>query len=590
MITQVKYIMTATLIVLSLIVIEILIIHTLVAPDPFLLLMNPAWRTLYTTFAILLPIGIIGVFVWLWYVLTYTQPGTYGTAHFATRSELKRVGMKKLLPPGSTHLTTLNKQEESTFVLGISHSLQIALTEAQQENHVLLVAPTGRGKTAGIVIPNILNERGNRSLLVNDVKHELIEKCISAVAQYHDCYIIAPTKPGESNGYNPLAHVTPESQGDARSVAECIVRNTGVSKEPFWDNAARLLLTAVILHLRATEPEAAFSRIADICTKSLPEVADIITHSSSPLAKRLGSSFVKNVSVEPKLQSNIMTDLSTRLFDMMDLDVGATTAYDELNFERLGEQPSAIFLHIPPHEATRLKWLSSCFIMQLTNYLFERKHKQRFAFYLDELANIGYIPRYLEYISYIRSAGVAFLQVIQDFGQIERIYEQHGKDTLLANSGTKVFLSGVGQVEAEYASRVMGEKTVLARGESSEGEGHQGTISYTEAARKLMNPDEVRSLPMWTLLIFIGNMRPILAQNTPYFELPEMQARTNLPYIPPQRVLPDPLSKPTIIPPLAASQTLPQKSQRTTQKQDNKDYEMELGDPYTGREENEPAS
>ena len=36
----------------------------------------------------------------------------------------------------------------------------------------------------------------------------------------------------------------------------CIVENTGTSAEPFWDNAARLLLTATILHLHTSEPQA----------------------------------------------------------------------------------------------------------------------------------------------------------------------------------------------------------------------------------------------------------------------------------------------------------------------------------------------
>src|SRR5262249_28289089 len=158
--------------------------------------------------------------------------------------------------------------------------------------------------------------------------------------------------------------------------------------------------------------------------------------------------------------------------------------------------------------------------MQLVNYLFENSHKRQFAFYLDELANAGYIPRYLEYISYIRSAGVSFLQVVQDFGQLERVYNGDGKDTILANSGTKVFLSGTGQMEAEYASRVMGDTTTWARSES-EGEGNQrGTIGYSEAARKLMHPDEVRRLPIWSLLVLMGNVPSVIVKNTPYFEIP----------------------------------------------------------------------
>lgn len=587
---QTKYITTAIIVILIMIIMEILFINTLVSPTPdSMLQLQPGIRALYTTLTILVPLGILGVVVWVLLMLaTVHRPRTYGNAHLATPKELHQAGVVKRTTPRSAHLNEGKyrkeaQQQESPLILGTAHRMEIALSQEQQESHILILAPTGRGKTSGIIIPNLLNENGSRSLFVNDVKHELIDKCIGAVAQHHNCYVLAPTRPEESNGYNPLAHVTPESLSDARNLAECIVRNSGSSKDPFWDNSARLLLTAVVLHLRTTESQAAFSRIADICTKSLPEVADIITHSPSQLAQRLGASFVKNISVEPKLQSNIMTDMATRLFDMMDPNVEMITTHDELSFGQIGEQASALFLHIPPHEASRLKWLSSCLIMQLINYLFEHPHQRKFAFYLDELMNIGYIPHYLDYISYIRSAGVSFIQVVQDFGQLTRVYEDDGKDTILANSGTKIFLSGVGQTEAEYASRVMGDTTVLSRTEG-EGKGNQGSISYSEASRKLMNPDEVRGLPMWSLLILMGHVPPILARCKPYFEKPELLSRMNLPYNRPERVVLPVPSSPDATIQQEEPQQLISEQKVAQQTRDDEDYILEPGDPFAEEE------
>src|SRR5256884_2797657 len=44
------------------------------------------------------------------------------------------------------------------------------------------------------------------------------------------------------------------------------------------------------------------------------------------------------------------------------------------------------------------------------------------AFYLDEFANIGVIPHFLQHISLVRSAGIAFLLAIQNFGQLRTTY------------------------------------------------------------------------------------------------------------------------------------------------------------------------
>jgi type IV secretory pathway TraG/TraD family ATPase VirD4 len=97
---------------------------------------------------------------------------------------------------------------------------------------------------------------------------------------------------------------------------------------------------------------------------------------------------------------------------------------------------------------------------------------------------------------------------------------------------------------------VIGETTVLARSESSE----QDRVTYAEAARKLMNPNEIRSLPLWDLLVLMGNTPPIIVKNRPYFQQPELQARIRLPYLPPTRVHPIPPEPPGSIPPSSVSE------------------------------------
>ncbi|QBD82449.1 hypothetical protein EPA93_43330 [Ktedonosporobacter rubrisoli] len=537
-----KYIAGACIIILLLLLGEIVVLSGLDSPDPLTMLILPSWKTFYIALIVLFAAGIIATCVGLWFILSQEQRSdTYGTAHFATKREVRQAGV--VVPVEDT--------QASYFRLGTYRGMEIGLSEEQSEKHILLVAPTGAGKTSTVIIPNLLRERGRSSLFINDVKHELIDLTIGAISQYHDCYIISPTLPQESNFYNPLAHVKPESLGDARNIAECLIRNSGFSKEPFWDNVVRVLVTSTVLHLKATEPYASFGRVADICTSTLSEIVDLLTRSPSALARRVSSSFVRNVAAEPRLSSNIMTDVATRFFDAIDPGVEAVTSGDDLDFQRLTERPSAIFLHIPPHEATRLKWFSSCLIMQLINYMFENRKDLRFFFYLDELANIGYIPNYLEYISYIRSAGVALIQAIQDFGQLERLYEAHGKDTILANSNHKVFFGGVGQVEAEYVSKVIGDSTVLAHSHSQNKQG----VTYSEAARKLMNPDEVRMLPSGSMLVLSGNIPPLKVKAVPYYRS-ELNSQVGLPFNPinTHRL---PSSMPTIIEPVAPDPLVP---------------------------------
>ncbi|MEO8531176.1 MAG: type IV secretory system conjugative DNA transfer family protein, partial [Deltaproteobacteria bacterium] len=75
--------------------------------------------------------------------------------------------------------------------------------------HALIVAPTGRGKTSGFVIPNLLTFKG--SIVVLDVKGENFEQTSRhRLSQGDEVYRFAPTDwdvSRPSNRYNPLLRI-----------------------------------------------------------------------------------------------------------------------------------------------------------------------------------------------------------------------------------------------------------------------------------------------------------------------------------------------------------------------------------------------
>ena len=75
--------------------------------------------------------------------------------------------------------------------------------------HALIVAPTGRGKTTGFVIPNLLTYQG--SAVVLDVKGENFDATARhRAAQGDKVFRFAPTdwKDGRSHRYNPLLRIS----------------------------------------------------------------------------------------------------------------------------------------------------------------------------------------------------------------------------------------------------------------------------------------------------------------------------------------------------------------------------------------------
>ena len=139
---------------------------------------------------------------------------------------------------------------EAGLRLGRVGRQSVALPEREVYEHTLVCGPPGSGKSSGLFIPNILSERGTRSLVIVDPKSELLSLTVDAVSRHSEIWVVNFLDPSMSHGYNPLALVN--SYLSAEAFAECWVSNTGRSAhEPFWDNATKLLIVAAVLHLRA---------------------------------------------------------------------------------------------------------------------------------------------------------------------------------------------------------------------------------------------------------------------------------------------------------------------------------------------------
>ncbi|GCE20924.1 type IV secretory system conjugative DNA transfer family protein [Dictyobacter kobayashii] len=495
-----------------------------------------ALQLVTVAYAQLAGLGIIiaGALLMPWHNMKLKASTVHGSAHWASireaRTLLKDRGQKAVV--------------QSQLPIGVYKGQHLALKEKQLEEHVLIVGPSGKGKTAGVIAPGILSERGNRSLVIIDPKQELVKLTAGAVSQSMQVWLFAPTQPEQSHRYNPLAHIY--TMEDAEEFATCWVSNTGRSSDPFWDRNTELLITAIVLHLRDAEPNAPFSRLADILTgSSFADIEALFEASPSVQAKKTAAAFLKNLKLNEKTAGGVMTDIAGRFFRLQNPTLAAVTTSNDIDFNAMIKQPTAFYLSIPASAAERIQPLTACLLMQMFTAFVNRAEQdprgqlpRGITCYLDEFANAGKIPQMAQKISMLRSTKVGLILAIQNYAQLDALYGSESKETILSNTTTHIVLPGTGQDEAEFYSRRIGTATAI--GQSINKNAQQQSESWSqgqqEIGRRLIMPEEIRTMKKGEMLLLTDTIAPIKFRNIPYYQS-HLIKRANLPFQHPRMLI-----------------------------------------------------
>jgi len=508
---------------------------------------SPAWRAvrLETRLGAGLLAGALALItlklaVWpiirgLWFVAMAAalvrgrRPGTsHGSARWATPAEVRALRPR----PGRADLVVGE--------VGRWRPCPVAIPEEQLYEHTLLVAPNGTGKTAGLIVPNLLAEAGRRSLVIADAKGELAKLTgahLRAVLGDDRVRVLDFLDPTLSAGYNPLAYVT--DAASAALFAEAWVANTGTSKEAFWDNAARTLIGAAALHLVRAEagtvpPLAALVDL--LCGDPARALRGRLAASPVPEVRRLARAFLTNLEENGKLLASVFSELAPRFACLDYAQVRRVTAVNELDLAGLAARPGALYVGLDLAYADLLAPLTGCLYLHLFQILAATARAQPSGqlptpvlAYLDEFGTLGRIPQFPARMATIRASRFGVVLVVQALHQVEATYGREGAATILTNATTKLCLARVSGDDAAYFSRLAGTATVHSR---SRGRSRatpapladRGNVGVGEAARPLLTPDELRTMGAGVLVV-AADRHPVLARQRRYYRVPALMRR-----------------------------------------------------------------
>ena len=397
--------------------------------------------------------------------------------------------------------------------------------------NVLVVGGSGSGKSASYSIPNACQLLG--SYVFTDPKGELYDKTAGYLKSHgYEIKVLNLVKPQNSDGYNPLMHVSSEIDVDV--IANTIVKGqkTGDGgSDPFWDDSAEMLLKALIYYLMATRPEE---------EQNLASCAELVRAANAKGGSNLLTELIsklpydhparmnyKSIEIAPeKTYSSILSTLQSKLGKFDSKEIAELTSTDTINFEEIGNKKTAVYVISSDTHAAYdflLTIFFSQMIQQLYNYADDNGGALKVPTYfiLDEFANIGKIPDFDKKISTSRSRKISFSVILQNLDQLEAIYEK-SYETIIGNCDTHVFLGSNSYKTVEYFSKALGEKTI-ERDSISINRDRQyfktgQSTSDQVMARALMTPDELRRMDNDLCIIFEKGIKPVKANKFYYFK------------------------------------------------------------------------
>ena len=399
--------------------------------------------------------------------------------------------------------------------------------------NVLIVGGSGAGKSASYVIPNALQLLG--SYVFTDPKGELYDKTAGYFrAKGYDVKVLNLVRPQNSDGYNPLHHIT--SEIDVDIIANTIVKGQGEGKsaDPFWDDMAEMLMKALIYYLMAKRPpeEQSLASCSELVRCANSGSGDsLLTNLMNDLSfDHPARMYYKNIEMLPdKTFGSVLGTLQSKLGKFDSKEIAEVTSTDTIDFRAIGSKKTVVYV-ISSDTHTAYDFLLTIFFSQMIQQMYDFADEKGGAlpvptyFILDEFANIGQIPDFDKKISTSRSRKISFSVILQNLDQLEAVYKE-SYETIIGNCDTHVFLGSNSQKTVEYFSKALGEKTITRDNTSVNKDKDNWKQGKSESdqimGRALMTPDELRRMDNDLCIIYEKGIRPVKANKYYYFKYPE---------------------------------------------------------------------
>lgn len=390
-------------------------------------------------------------------------------------------------------------------------------TYSAQENHVGVIAATRLGKTSEYVIPTILSfakQKTKKRMLISDPKGELYKTTAETLRQegynvklfnfrdyqhseywnpltpiyrlYQKAYDIedevgiVETDYGVRNIFRGVIYESQSLLDESIERAKAILMeevanevdkiaamtiSTASTKDPYWEDSARILLTAIIWGMLEdshpedetrdviTEDKFSFSTALAIMDSMRDGTGstyndDGFFSSRNPNSKAL--ILAKNCILEnaPITRKCIVSTFNTKMSIYKSSSIRLITSCNSFEMNELidEDKPIAIFIAYKDEIKAHYQVISSLvqnaytFLIEHANQKTSGKLDVPFYFILDEFGNFPKINDFETVVSACAGRNIWFILILQSYAQLNNVYGQNIAEIIRDNLNLHVFI------------------------------------------------------------------------------------------------------------------------------------------------------
>ena len=398
--------------------------------------------------------------------------------------------------------------------------------------HALIVAPTGRGKTTGFVIPNLLTWQGSAVTL--DVKGECFEATARhRAAQGDKVYRFAPTdwEGKRTHRYNPLLRIyeledPARQQMELQLLATLFLQNDNDRVQGLLKGGIDLFVAAGLLAFQRKKPT--LGEIYRISASGGNKQKEYLARSHEIKNKAAKLIFTRLASTNNDTLTSYVSLLMTSGLDQwQNPAIDEATEVSDFDFRTIRKKPFSVYLVVQPLMVKPLAPLIRLFFSDLLSALQDKEpgpdEPWPVMIMLDEFNRLGKMPIVAESIEVLRHYRGHLAVVTQTIPALDEIYGENTRRALQGNAGIKLYLTPSDEKTVEELSKAVGKttKTVVTRSRAVGKNPFEGR-SQSERTEEtpLLPEDEARRLPLDEIVVVVDAQMPVRAKRVVYFEDP----------------------------------------------------------------------